>query len=92
MEKFSSPTVKLASVFISLVIAAVQGRKASTHDVGTAFFNAGIAEETVHVVLDNTMTTILLQLKPEYKHYVNDRGEIVMQLDKALLYGCVQSV
>jgi hypothetical protein len=90
IENPNSPTASLAALFISLVIAAHEGRKASIHDVGTAFLNAEMSGETVHVILDKIMTGLLLKIKPEYKEFVTSSEEIVMELDKAL-YGCIQS-
>ena len=58
--------------------------------MGTAFLNAEMSGETVHVILDKIMTGLLLKIKPEYEKYVTANGEIIMELDKAL-YGCIQS-
>ena len=90
LEDTSSPTVKLVSVMIMLAVAAHLGMKGSTHDVGTAYLNADMSGEEVHMMLDRVMTELLTQIKPEYTKFVDDKGQICMKLDKAL-YGCIQS-
>ena len=54
IDKANSPTARLAALFISLVIAAHEDRKASIHD----FLNAEMSGETVHVVLDHDRSII----------------------------------
>lgn len=85
-----SPTVATVNLFIMLSIAAREGRLGSTHDVGSAFLNADMTGEEIFVTLDKVMTKMLCMLKPEYAKFVNEKGEVVARLDKAL-YGCVQS-
>ena len=40
--------------------------------------------------LDKNMTSIMVKLSPGYSKYVDNRGCVVVRLDKAL-YGCVES-
>ena len=90
LEDTASPTVKLTSVMIMLAVAANLGMKGSTHDVGTAYLNADMSGEEIHMMLDKVMTELLVQIKPEYKKFVDEKRQICMKLDKAL-YGCIQS-
>jgi hypothetical protein len=45
---------------------------------------------TVHTRLDRNMSRMMTKLAPEYSEYVDDKGCVVVRLDKAL-YGCVES-
>ena len=85
-----SPTVQTTNLFIMLCVAVKEGRLGSTHDIGAAFLNAKMTGEEVFVTLDRIMTKMLVMIKPEYAVFVNNKGELVAKLDKAL-YGCVQS-
>jgi hypothetical protein len=89
-EDTTSPTVKLASVMTMLAVAAHRELKGTTHDVGTAYLNANMTGEEVFVKLDKIMTELLIQIKPDYDQFKDEKGEIAMKLDKAL-YGCIQS-
>lgn len=40
--------------------------------------------------LDETMSAILVKIKPEYKQFLTEKGTMIVRLDKAL-YGCVES-
>ena len=64
---------------------------ASVVDIGGAFLNAdmttGVPE---HMRLDQTISRILIKLSPAYGSYTDQKGRIVVTLDKAL-YGCVES-
>ena len=90
LEDTASPTVKLTSVMIMLAVAAHLGYLGSTHDVGTAYLNADMTGEEVFIKLDKVMAGLLIQIRPEYESFVDEKGEMALQLDKAL-YGCVQS-
>lgn len=85
-----SPTVSTTNLFIMLCVAVREGRLGSTHDIGAAFLNAKMSGENVFVKLDRIMTKMLCMIKPEYSAFVNEKGEMIAKLDKAL-YGCVQS-
>ena len=91
-ENLSSPTAATSSVMVVAAIAAAERRQVMTIDVGGAFLNADITTTgiTVHVRLDPVMTKLLVEIAPEYQHYVDDRGTCLVQLDKAM-YGCVEA-
>ena len=87
----SSPTVASSSVYAVAAIAAVEGRHVLSGDIGAAFLNAYIpAGVKILVRLDKVNSELLCQLRPEYRNFLNQHGEITVKLDRAL-YGCVQS-
>jgi hypothetical protein len=44
----------------------------------------------VHMRLDRTLTSMLLEIDGTYKDYMEPNGTMVVELDKAL-YGCVEA-
>jgi hypothetical protein len=91
-ENLSSPTVATTSVFTILAIAATEKRKVIVVDIGDAFLHADLAPTGIDVFmrLDSTMARMLVKLDPSYNNFVEDKGTIVVKLDKAL-YGCVEA-
>lgn len=91
-ENLSSPTVATTSVFAILAIAATEKRNVVVIDIGGAFLHADLAPTGIDVFmrLDGTMSDMLVKLDPSYRSYREDKGTIVVQLDKAL-YGCVEA-
>jgi hypothetical protein len=77
---------------VALTLAARDNKKACTIDITGAYLNAKMAEQggRVYMSLDPTLSSIALQLLPEYIGMVDSRGMLLLRLDKAL-YGCVQS-
>ena len=51
-EDVSSPTCALQSLFIVAAIAAKERRKIATMDIGTAYLNAEMERDDIHMVLD----------------------------------------
>ena len=87
----SAPTVGTSSVFTLLCIAAHEGRKVTIIDISGAYLNADMNRGlAVHMRLDKNMTGMMVKLSPLYSKYVDNRGCVVVKLDKAL-YGCVES-
>ena len=86
----SSPTVATASVFMLAALAAREHRYVITADIGGAYLNASMGEHETLMKLDPLLAAILTQLDATYEKFVDERGEIIVKLDKAL-YGCVQS-
>ena len=72
-------------VFTVFIIAAHEGRNAAVVDIGGAYLNAymntGIE---VHMRLDKTMSDMMIKLCEDYKKYADNRGCIVVRLDRAL--------
>jgi hypothetical protein len=91
-EDLSSPTADHSSVMTVAAIAACEGRHVATCDIGGAYLNAPISPTgvQVHMRIDSTLAAILARLDPRYKQYIGIKGDVIVQLDKAL-YGCVES-
>lgn len=91
-DNLSSATVATTSVLTVAAIAAAENRIAVVIDIGGAFLHADLAPTGVDVFmrLDSIMAGMLVTLDPSYLSFVEDRGTIVVKLDKAL-YGCVEA-
>jgi hypothetical protein len=91
-EDVSSPTARTESILTIAAIAAAEGRKVMTVDIGGAFLNADITKTgvLVFVRLDKIMTRFLIKLDPSYAKFVERDGTCVVQLDKAL-YGTIEA-
>ena len=88
--KASSPTVDITSVFVLAAVAAYQNNRVWTIDIGGAFLEAAMTGETVYLRLDKLMVQLLEEIDPSSVPFVNDDGELIVKLDKAL-YGCLQA-
>jgi hypothetical protein len=75
---------------MTFAIAASEGRNTISADIGNAYLEANMVGEDVHMELDKLQVKLLTEIAPKLKPYVDDRGKIIVKLDKAL-YGCVQS-
>lgn len=90
-DDLSSLTVGTSSVFTVLIIAAHENRMTAVLDIGGAYLNADMdTGVTVHMILDKTMSSMLIKIDPKYGKYTDPKGRITVRLDKAL-YGCVGS-
>ena len=86
----SSPTVSTQSTFMIAALAARERRTVVTADIGGAYLNASMGDNETLMRLDPILSDILMELDTSYKQFTDERGEIVVRLDKAL-YGCIQS-
>ena len=89
-EDLSAPTVSTSAVFAVLAIAGAESRETMVIDIGGAFLHADMEGEPVYMRLDKVMAGMMVEIDPSYGGYVDEKGCIVVVLDKAL-YGCVQS-
>ena len=90
-DDLSSPTVSTSVVMTVFSIAAYEKRNAVVVDIGGAYLNADMNTGTlVYMRLDATMSRMMMKLDPGYEQFVDNKGCIVVRLDKAL-YGCVES-
>ena len=71
-------------------LAARERRTVVTADIGGAYLNASMGDNEMLMRLDPILSDILMELDASYKQFTDERGEIVVRLDKAL-YGCIQS-
>ena len=86
----SSPTAHMQSLLMVLALAARERRSACVIDIGGAYLNAEMTGEEVLMELDPVLSNIATQLCPECEPFLDERGKLVVRLDKAL-YGCIQS-
>ena len=90
-DDLSSPTVSTCTVMTVFSIAAYEKRKGAVVDIRGAFLNADMNTGVdVYMRLDRTMSKMMIKLDDSYEKFADDRGCIVVKLDKAL-YGCVES-
>jgi Reverse transcriptase (RNA-dependent DNA polymerase) len=91
-EQTSSPTVRTHSLFLTAVIAALEGRKVVTVDIPGAFMQTDI-DELIHVKLEDELVDVLLLVDNKYAEFVtheNGRRVLYVELQKAL-YGTLQA-
>ena len=66
-------------------------RSAVVVDIGGAYLNADMNTGViVHMRLDSAMSKLMMKHDSGYERYIDNKGCIVVRLDKAL-YGCVES-
>jgi len=88
-EDITSPTASLESIFDMLKLVAVEKRHLLILDVGGAYLNAKIDRE-VYMYIEPELVNILLNICPQYSKFKNDKGRMLVQIDRAM-YGLVQS-
>lgn len=90
-DGLSSPTVSTSVVMTFFCIAAHEMRSAVVVDIGGAYLNADMNTGViVHMRLDSAMSKLMMKHDSGYERYIDNKGCIVVRLDKAL-YGCVES-
>ena len=90
-DDLSSPTVSTSVVMTFFCIAAHEMRSAVVVDIGGAYLNADMNTGViVHMRLDSAMSKLMMKHDSGYERYIDNKGCIVVRLDKAL-YGCVES-
>ena len=85
----ASPTASLTAVFIVAAIAAKEKRHVVTLDVPGAYLNATMEEEVL-MSLEPLLASLLVALAPEFKPYIDEKGMLIVRLQKAL-YGLHES-
>jgi hypothetical protein len=89
VDETSSPAVSNSALYIVATIAAYEGRKVRTMDIGSAYLNAEIKREVL-MVIQPSLTKFLCSIAPGYSMFMREDGCVVVKLLKAL-YGCVES-
>jgi len=84
-----SPTARLQSFYIFILIAAKLGIPLITDDVNGAFLNADLFEE-IYVRLNQEITAIAIKSNSKLLQFLNPDGTLVAKLRKCL-YGLKQS-
>jgi hypothetical protein len=88
----SSSTVSLSAVFMLFNIATYFKAAIKTYDIKGAFLNATFKEDDIpiYITIQKEIVQLWVMLDPSAEDYVNDRGEIILMLDK-YIYGLKQS-
>ena len=91
-EDAASPTIKLESLLMSLMIDAKENRDVATADIVGAYPLVDMKDNVI-VKLTGNSVGIMCKANEKYKDFItteNKKEVIYLKLDKAL-YGCVQS-
>jgi hypothetical protein len=80
----AAPTVRPETVMMTLAVAGAEGHRCAALDVGSAYLEAEMGDETVYVELDHTAAMIAKQLDPALAKYEDGRAAITARLRKAL--------
>jgi histone deacetylase 1/2 len=88
-EDLSSPTVATSSILICATIAAKEGRRVATFDIGGAFLHSKLAR-VVHMRIAKRLADLMVVLYPEYAAFQERDGSLVVELRQAL-YGLVEA-
>tara|TARA_B100002003_G_C14152859_1_gene554651 strand:- start:307 stop:5016 length:4710 start_codon:yes stop_codon:yes gene_type:complete len=86
----SSPTVSMEAVNMVLAIAASKDQYIYAVDVEGAYLEASIEEDNVYMMLQKEVVSEYVNMYPNEKIHVDDKGKLLVKLKKAL-YGCKQS-
>ena len=88
----SSATVTLTAVFLLLNIATLLRAYIVTYDIKGAFLNAPFTEEDepTYLRIKKDVADIWITVDPTAVQYLNDKGELLLLLDK-FIYGLKQS-
>jgi hypothetical protein len=88
----SSPTVAIQSVI--MVLAAYAGKldhyEVCKIDVKGAFIQTPMEGEPIYMKISKGLASRVVRLYPEYARFVDEKGNIFVQMLKAM-YGCVQA-
>ena len=93
LGNITSATVRPESVFLELLRAIAQKRKVVTADITGAFLKADLPPESAGqiVAFDTDATKVILELKPEWKPFVDPaKGTLLVELQKAM-YGLCEA-
>ena len=93
-----SAAIRTESVMILIKVAAQQMLNLSVLDVPGAFLHATMQDlrkghdpdTPRYVRLSGMLAEVIVRLKPEWKEYMNDKGELIMELKRAL-YGLIEA-
>jgi len=86
-KSLSAPTPSDCIIFLFIAIAAYLRWILSVIDVSGAFLNSSLLEGSfVYARIDRSQVKQVLQIRPEWKRFVNDRGDIICKVNKGL-YG-----
>jgi hypothetical protein len=76
-QDLKSPTGKLESIIMCLLLACMKKQYIGKLDVGGAYLNANIGEgDEVFMEISKEITTILVEALPDLKEYITEKGPI----------------
>ena len=86
-KTLSSPTPSDCIIFLFIAIAAHLRWALSVIDVAGAFLNSFLLKgSNIYARIDKKQVPLVLQIRPDWKRFVNNRGEIICKVQKGL-YG-----
>ena len=83
MMDISSPTASLEAVLMIAAIAAKERRHVVTADVPGAYLNADMVEQVIMIV-EPLLAKILVEIQPDWKEFLDDKGALNVVLKKAM--------
>lgn len=88
-EERTAPTVSLTATLVAAAVGAGEKAKIENFDITSAFMYASMKKK-VYMKLDKTVSAIYVQQFPEVQEYVDAKGEINVELLRAM-YGCLEA-
>jgi hypothetical protein len=86
----ASPTLFIQALYLAIQAGLNQGMQMDTHDVECAFLNSELTEE-IYCQVDRHVTSILVELEPSWKRFVEPTNQtMTVRLLKAV-YGLIQA-
>ena len=86
-SSLSSPTPSDCIIFLFIAIAAHLGWVLGVIDVTGAFLNSFLLKGShIYARIDKKQVPLVLQIRPDWKCFVNERGDIICKVQKGL-YG-----
>jgi hypothetical protein len=91
-EDLSASTADCMTVYTVLAIAASEGRHIMAADIGGAYLNASMSDESppVYIMIEPRIADIMSKLDPSFSSARRQNGTIIAKLKKCL-YGCIES-
>ena len=91
-DLISSSTIALATVFLLFNIASYYRATLSSYDIKGAFLHAKFeaSDEVTYIKINRQIAKLWVELDPEAAPYLDEKGELLLQLDK-FIYGLKQS-
>ena len=84
-QALSSPTPSDCIIFLFIAIAAHLKWVLCVIDVAGAFLNSFLLKgSNIYARIDKKQVPLVLQIRPDWKRFVNDRGEIICKVQKGL--------
>jgi hypothetical protein len=83
MGEVSSPVVSSLSVYMIAALAAKKKRHVTCMDIASTFLNSDMSGEEVLMSLDPLLASILCNIDPSYREFLNPDGSIIV-------YDCVK--